>query len=239
MRSYMWSAIFAWGLTASVGVFCFSGAVGTFMAWEPAHPLLVVAFAAMIAFAIGLVNLAAAGAMHAFKHSRRDWATLISAAACAIALAVAANNGLHLGWDLMVARGAVGVALPDRSSIDFLFYVCAFAKPAISWVIEGRKAMDRDMDTQSTANPAGEIPVTAVNLDDERRKREIRQISRNVTRAEVAAASIALAGLNVSPSYRTLAEHMQVSRARIERVWPKGVAFPRTDEEEAAAARAA
>jgi hypothetical protein len=103
----------------------------------------------MMAFGIGLVNCSAAGALQAIKHRKPDgrqveWAVLIPALACTIGFVFATNVGVHMGWEIVIANAPEGAKLPPAIMVDAVFYIFAFAKPAMAWIVEGRKAMDAE-----------------------------------------------------------------------------------------------
>lgn len=148
-RSYTWSSIFAWGLTLSGATLATGGVLGMFWPQMDIGWLCVGAFAAMMAFGIGLVNCAASGAMHAIKHRKADggkvdYAVLLPALACCVGFAFATNIGVHMGWEIVKANAPAGAHLPPAATVDIVFYIFAFAKPAMAWIVEGRKAMDAE-----------------------------------------------------------------------------------------------
>jgi len=148
-REYTWSSIFAWGLTLSGATLATGGVIGMFWPQVEISWLCVAAFAGMMAFGIGLVNCSAAGALQAIKHckpngQRVDWAVLLPALACCIGFAFATNIGVHFGWEILKANAPVGAKLPPAVTVDAVFYVFAFAKPAMAWIVEGRKTMDAE-----------------------------------------------------------------------------------------------
>jgi hypothetical protein len=148
-REYTWSSIFAWGLTLSGATLATAGVIGMFWPQLDIAWLCVAAFASMMAFGIGLVNCSAAGALHAIKHCkpngrRVDWAVFLPALACCIGFAFATNIGVHFGWEILKANAPSGARLPPAVTVDAVFYVFAFAKPAMAWIVEGRKTMDAE-----------------------------------------------------------------------------------------------
>ena len=148
-REYTWSSIFAWGLTLSGATLATGGVIGMFWPQFNIAWLCVAAFAGMMAFGIGLVNCSAAGALQAIKHCkpdgrRVDWAVLVPALACCLGFAFATNIGVHFGWEILKANAPVGARLPPAATVDAVFYVFAFAKPAMAWIVEGRKTMDAE-----------------------------------------------------------------------------------------------
>lgn len=148
-RAYTWSSIFAWGLTLSGATLATGGVVGMFWPQLDISWLCVAAFAAMMAFGIGLVNCAASGAMHAIKHRKADggkvdWAVLLPALLCCLGFAFATNIGVHMGWEIVKANAPAGATLPPATTVDIVFYIFAFAKPAMAWIVEGRKSMDAE-----------------------------------------------------------------------------------------------
>ncbi len=148
-REYTWSSIFAWGLTLSGAVLATGGAIGMFWPHLDISWMCVVAFAGMMAFGIGLVNCSAAGALQAIKHRKPDgrqveWAVLIPALVCTLGFVFATNVGVHMGWEIVIANAPEGAKLPPAVVVDSVFYIFAFAKPAMAWIVEGRKSMDAE-----------------------------------------------------------------------------------------------
>lgn len=148
-RDYTWSSIFAWGLTLSGATLATGGVIGMFWPEVEISLLCVASFAGMMAFGIGLVNCSAAGALQAIKHrkpdgSQVDWAVLLPALACCIGFAFATNIGVHMGWEIVKSNAPAGASLPTAATVDTVFYIFAFAKPAMAWIVEGRKAMDAE-----------------------------------------------------------------------------------------------
>jgi hypothetical protein len=148
-RQYTWSSIFAWGLTLSGATLATGGVIGMFWPHFDITWLCVAAFAGMMAFGIGLVNCSAAGALHAIKHRKADggkvdWAVLLPALLCCLGFAFATNIGVHMGWEIVKINAPAGARLPPATTVDIVFYIFAFAKPAMAWIVEGRKAMDAE-----------------------------------------------------------------------------------------------
>lgn len=148
-REYTWSSIFAWGLTLSGAVLATGGAIGMFWPQMDIGWICIIAFASMMAFGIGLVNCSAAGALQAIKHRKPngrqvDWAVLIPALVCTVGFVFATNVGVHMGWEIVIANAPAGAKLPPPVVVDAVFYIFAFAKPAMAWIVEGRKAMDAE-----------------------------------------------------------------------------------------------
>ena len=148
-REYTWSSIFAWGLTLSGAVLATGGAIGMFWPHLDISWMCVVAFAGMMAFGIGLVNCSAAGALQAIKHRKPDgrqveWAVLIPALVCTLGFVFATNVGVHMGWEIVIANAPADAKLPPAMVVDSVFYIFAFAKPAMAWIVEGRKTMDAE-----------------------------------------------------------------------------------------------
>jgi hypothetical protein len=148
-RDYTWSSIFAWGLTLSGAVLATGGVIGMFWPQLDISWLCIIAFAGMMAFGIGLVNCSAAGALQAIKHRKPDgrqveWTVLLPALACCIGFVFATNVGVHLGWEIVISNAPAGARLPPAMTVDAVFYIFAFAKPAMAWIVEGRKVMDAE-----------------------------------------------------------------------------------------------
>lgn len=160
-RSYPWSTFCAWGLTGSVAVLGVAGAVAMFEPAANLNGVCVAAFAAMAAFSIAGANNAAAAAMHALSASggwrKWHWPTLAPAIVCAIGFAIASNIGVHLGWSILAAGAAQPQHLPSASQIDAAALFLCFAKPAMTWVIEGRRTMDREAKAAADKAEADEL----------------------------------------------------------------------------------
>ena len=209
-RDYTWSSIFAWGLTLSGATLATGGVIGMFWPHFNISWMCVVAFAGMMAFGIGLVNCAASGAMHAIKHrkldgGRVDWAVLLPALACCVGFAFATNIGVHMGWEIVKANAPDGATLPPAATIDLVFYIFAFAKPAMAWIVEGRKAMDAE--TMSA-----------------------RQAQRRKEASEIAAAEVALETARAETARSEIAEAFPLEAAAAEEK-PRARRKAKTDEE--------
>lgn len=190
-RNYTWSSIFAWGLTLSGATLATGGVVGMFWPQLDIGWLCVAAFAAMMAFGIGLVNCAASGAMHAIKHRKADggkvdWAVLLPALLCCAGFAFATNIGVHMGWEIVKANAPAGAALPPATTVDIVFYIFAFAKPAMAWIVEGRKSMDAEAYAMRQAQrrkeaaelAAAEAAAEAARAEAARREQERAEAAR-------------------------------------------------------------
>lgn len=146
--SYLWSTSCAWALTISVVILGVCGAMAMF--WPESRLLgmelsqwCVVAFAAMAALAVASANNAAAAAMHAISRPTGwHWPTLVPAILCAVGFAVASNVAVHLGWSVLAASASQPADLPEAWTVNVAALFLCFAKPAMAWIIEGRRAMD-------------------------------------------------------------------------------------------------
>ncbi|MBL8549243.1 MAG: AsnC family protein [Hyphomonadaceae bacterium] len=181
-RSYVFSVSCAWALTIAVGAMTVAGVLAMFLRlgspWDARlHALCVFAFAAVAGLALANANNAAAAAMHAMTRGKtwRDWhwPTLLPALVCAGGFCFASVIGVHLGWEIMT-QGTAHRELPDPRQVLLAAAFLAFAKPAMSWVVEGRRAMDKaDAEAAEAAEDA--------RLDSIRRS-ELEARAANVTR---------------------------------------------------------
>lgn len=149
--SYLWSVVCAWALTIAVGALTVAGVLAMFMRLGPdgdaaLRTLCVISFAAVAGLALANANNAAAAAMHAMTRGTHwkqwHWPTLLPALICAAGFCLSSVIGVHLGWEIMT-RGATHAELPEAPQVLIAAAFLAFAKPAMSWVIEGRRAMDK------------------------------------------------------------------------------------------------
>lgn len=163
-RSYVWSTVCAWGLTGSVAVLGVAGAITMFQPSAEFDGLCVAAFASMAAFSIAGANNAAAAAMHAMSREggwrKWHWPTLAPAILCAVGFAIASNFGVHLGWAILAENAAHPDKLPSALQVDAAALFLCFAKPAMTWVIEGRRAMDDE--AKAAADRAEQAELAAI-----------------------------------------------------------------------------
>lgn len=144
--SYIWSMACAWALTLAVGALTVSGVLAKFLpaqdaATAPLRVVCVVSFACVAALSLANANNAAYAAQHAASRSGQGkvfWPAMI----CAIGFASASVIGVDLGWGVM-AHGASPAEMPQTSAVLAAGAFLGFAKIAMSWIIEGRKAMDK------------------------------------------------------------------------------------------------
>lgn len=235
-RDYTWSSIFAWGLTLSGAALAIGGVIGMFWPQLNISWLCVGAFAAMMAFGIGLVNCAASGAMHAIKHRKGDggkvdYAVLLPALLCCLGFAFATNIGVHMGWEIVKANAPTGAKLPPATTVDIVFYIFAFAKPAMAWIVEGRKAMDAETMAARHAQRRKEAAeIAAAEAAHEAAKAEA--IRNETAQAEAAARAEAE---RIAAAAKAEAERIEAEAAEKKARRRK----PKTEEENREAARKA
>jgi hypothetical protein len=235
-RDYTWSSIFAWGLTLSGATLATGGVIGMFWPLLNISWLCVGAFAAMMAFGIGLVNCAASGAMHAIKHRKGDggkvdYAVLLPALLCCLGFAFATNIGVHMGWEIVKSNAPAGAKLPPAATVDIVFYIFAFAKPAMAWIVEGRKAMDAEtMATRHAQRRKEAADMAAAEAAVEAAKAEA--IRSEAARAEAAHAEAVLAEAAVKAEAERAEAEASEKKSRSRRK-------PKTEEENREAARKA
>ena len=234
-RDYTWSSIFAWGLTLSGATLAPGGVIGMFWPQLDISWLCVIAFAAMMAFGIGLVNCAASGAMHAIKHRKADggkvdYAVLLPALLCCIGFAFATNIGVHMGWEIVKANAPAGAHLPPAATVDIVFYIFAFAKPAMAWIVEGRKAMDAETMANRHAQRRREAAELAAAEAAVEAAKEAARLEAQRIDAAMAEAAQAEATATVEPEKAEAEAAEKKSRARRK---------PKTEEENREAARKA
>lgn len=234
VRDYRWSSIFAWGLTLSGASLAVGGVIGMFWPAFDISWLCIIAFAGMMAFGIGLVNCSAAGALQAIKHRKDDgrqvdWTVLAPALAVCLGFAFATNIGVHMGWEVVKANAPAGAHLPPAVTIDAVFYIFAFAKPAMAWIVEGRKAMDAEVEARRIAQRKKEqaerealelARLAALNPKPESVKKaaSIRAAAKRASEAEIEVSETVAA-----PPARS---RSQKAAARAERPAPKAAAAP-------------
>lgn len=243
-REYTWSSIFAWGLTLSGAVLATGGVIGMFWPQLEIGWLCIIAFAGMMAFGIGLVNCSAAGALQAIKHRKPDgrqveWAVLVPALACCLGFVFATNVGVHLGWEIVTVNAPAGAKLPPVLTVDAVFYIFAFAKPAMAWIVEGRKAMDaEDYAAMRIARRQEAAEVAAAELARAEFARDevlmpappLQSLLREPTAVTLDAAPIAAPEADAEQVASAPAEETPKARAS------KGKRKPKTVEEQRAAA---
>lgn len=230
-RDYTWSSIFAWGLTLSGATLATGGVIGMFWPQLDISWLCVIAFAAMMAFGIGLVNCAASGAMHAIKHRKADggkvdYTVLLPALLCCVGFAFATNIGVHMGWEIVKANAPAGAHLPPAATVDIVFYIFAFAKPAMAWIVEGRKAMD----AETTANRHAQRRREAAELAAAEAAKEAARL--DAQRIDAAMAEAAQAEAAAPPETEKVEADAAGKKSRPRRK-------PKTEEENREAARKA
>jgi hypothetical protein len=108
--------------------------------------LCVISFAAVAGLALANANNAASAAMHAMSRGTHwthwHFATLVPAVICAVGFCLSSVIGVHLGWEIMT-QGVTHAQPPKAEQVLIAAAFLAFAKPAMSWVIEGRRTMDK------------------------------------------------------------------------------------------------
>jgi hypothetical protein len=151
-RAFAFSQLCAWGLTGSCAALGLAGVLGMFTPdgqfWGLDRTGWCVLFLALVmAFSIASVNNMAEAAMQAIDRPGGwrawHWPTLIPAVFCAVGFAIAANIGVHLGWEILVASAPRHHGLPSTETVDAVFLFLSCAKPASMLAIAGRQAMDR------------------------------------------------------------------------------------------------
>jgi len=145
---YTWSVFCTWGLTLCVAALTIAGVLAMFLdldaqAAAEIRNFCVIAFAGVAAFALASANNAAAAAMHAISEGKTDWPTLGPSVFCTVGFCLVSVAGVHMGWEIMAASVGPGHTLPDVWMVDLAGLYLAVAKPAMSWVIEGRRQMDK------------------------------------------------------------------------------------------------
>ena len=202
-QTYLWSVVCAWALTIAVGSLTVAGVLAMFMRLGPSgdaalRTLCVISFAAVAGLALANANNAAAAAMHAMSrgtHSKDwHWPTLAPALVCAAGFCLSSVIGVHLGWEIMT-RGSTHAELPEAPQVLIAAAFLAFAKPAMSWVIEGRRSLDKaDADAAEATENArldalrqAEIASRSDNVTPLRQRNR-----RNVVGAAAAASALLL-----------------------------------------------
>jgi hypothetical protein len=152
VKTYSWSRLCAWALTAAVAVLGLSGVTAIFIPdgaflGASLQQWCVISLAAIIVLSVANANNAAAAAMHAISipggWRRWHWPTLAPSLVLAAGFAGASNIGVHLGWAILAAAADDQHALPSVWVIDAAALFVSFAKPGMAWIIEGRLAIER------------------------------------------------------------------------------------------------
>lgn len=241
-RSHSWPAVFGWGLTLSGASLAFFGCLGLFLPDPALTTLASISFASLMAFAIACANVAADVAVRALR--RADgvaWDAFVLAALTCVGFAVAANIGVHLGWELLALRVAPGVTLPEKTQVDLAFYVLCAGKPLCSALIAYLKVFsEQDAVTHKARRDAHHLAVlkaqapqeTVSAVADAARAARLEaagvpdiapggaarhSASERPTEAELIAAAQALLRRGLTPSNRLLASELNLPRSRIER----------------------
>ena len=147
--TYFWSYALSWGLTISGGALAVVSVLAYFLpetliAPDAARLLCVLAFAGMVGFSVACANCTAAAAQHALSRKGCFYAwTFWPALVCTLGFCVTTGIGVHLGWSLMT-EGIASHELPDARLVNGAAVFIALAKPGMNWIIEGRKAIDKD-----------------------------------------------------------------------------------------------
>lgn len=170
--NYLWSVACAWGLTTAVAVLTVSGVLAKFLpaqsaAGAPLRVICVLAFACVAALAIANANNAAGAAQHAASHPAGiNWPILIPATLCAFGFAGASLIGIDLGWNVM-AHGASPTDMPETGHVLAAGGFLGLAKIAMSWIIEGRRSMDKA--DAAVADAAHREELSAIRAADRAR----------------------------------------------------------------------
>jgi hypothetical protein len=142
-EKYSASSLCAWGLTLSGAMFGVAGILALFITSTVLNLICVVALASMTAFAVACANFAAAAAMHSFSGaSHVHWPTFWPSLALTLIFAFGSAGGVHLGWLVLADMAPNPEKLPPVHMVDIAAAVLCVAKPAMTWIIEGRKAID-------------------------------------------------------------------------------------------------
>lgn len=142
-EKYSASSLCAWGLTLSGAAFGVAGILALFVQSGALNLVCVVALASMTAFAVACANFAAAAAMHAVSGaSTVHWPTFWPSLILTLVFAIGSAGGVHLGWLVLADMAPNPEKLPDVQIVDIAAAILCVAKPAMTWIIEGRKAID-------------------------------------------------------------------------------------------------
>jgi len=178
---YVYSSACGWGLTLSGAAFGVSGILALFISSPMLSVLCVFALASMTAFAVACANFAAAAAMHAASgiDGRIHWPTFWPAVAVTLVFAFGSAGGVHLGWLVLADMAPNPEKLPDVHVVDLAALILCVAKPAMTWIVEGRKAIDKIAANDAAARAAEEV---ARREREERARQEQAAIERRKER---------------------------------------------------------
>jgi hypothetical protein len=200
--TYFWSYALSIGLTISGGALAVVSVLayfmpGTLIPADTAKTLCVVAFACMVGFSVACANCTAGAAQHAISASKFYPWTFWPALICTLGFCVTTGIGVHLGWSLMT-QGIASHELPDARIVTGAAVFIALAKPAMNWIIEGRRGIDRDAADAEQAVENARIEAIR-QRDREARPDNVTQLRPKTRRSIVGAAAAASAMLLGGP----------------------------------------
>jgi hypothetical protein len=146
-KDFAASNLFAWGLTGCVATLavCAILSLGGIGDADALGSVCIVAFAGVAGFALALANVSAGHLMqfaHQWKHGRYR-AQAIIAGICALGFCLASLLGVEMGWQIVKSRATGWVMPPDWVVLVAASFI-AFAKPAMTLLIEARRLADAE-----------------------------------------------------------------------------------------------
>ena len=196
-KPYPWSVRSSAGLVVSVGTMLVSGVLLLFLpisdAWRDAlRTACALGLAGMGLCALICAQCAAAHAQAGWE-GRRLLSLCLPGLTLAIGLALTSMVGVHLGWQVLTLGAPE--TLPSSAQITGASLFLALSKPAMSWLVAGRLAIDRDRERREDRE--------AIDLAREREQRANeadarRKALRSIGTASAVGIALASGGIGVS-----------------------------------------
>lgn len=196
-QSYPWSTHSSAGLVVSVGTMLVSGVLLLFLpvsdsVRDALRTACTLGLAGMGLCALIAAQCAAAHAQAGWE-ARRMLSLFLPGLALCLGLAGTSMVGVHLGWQVLTLGAPE--TLPSEAQITAASLFLALSKPAMSWLLAARVAVDRERerrDDRETVDLAREREQRALEAEERRRALRVAGVA--------GAAGLALAGGGIAVS---------------------------------------